>query len=259
MSNLIKKNITEIKAQIEEVEQQLLVRKQDFENVLPHKEMFEKFVRVVKTAIIQNHDLIDADRATLLMACLKCAQDGLLPDGKEAALIIYNTKKDNVYIKNAQYIPMVRGLLKKIYQSGKIINLSSNVVYTKDEFVYEAGDDAKIYHRPWLLNDRGAPYAVYAIAKTKDSIYRKVMTITEIEKVRSYSKAKDGYKSPWVEWWDEMAKKTVIRSLFKELPVGSEEWEIVQREDELYEFNNDNSNTSASVNEDVEKLNHLNS
>lgn len=47
-----------------------------------------------------------------------------------------------------------------------------------------------------------------------------VMTRKQIELVRSLSKA--GNNGPWVTHWEEMAKKTAIRRLFKYLPVSIE-------------------------------------
>ncbi|EUC94081.1 recombinase RecT, partial [Providencia alcalifaciens] len=47
-----------------------------------------------------------------------------------------------------------------------------------------------------------------------------VMTYNQIEKVRNSSKA--GKNGPWATHWEEMAKKTVIRRLFKYLPVSIE-------------------------------------
>ena len=38
----------------------------------------------------------------------------------------------------------------------------------------------------------------------------------EVEKVRKTSRA--GAFGPWKDWWDEMAKKTVIRRISKRLP-----------------------------------------
>ena len=46
------------------------------------------------------------------------------------------------------------------------------------------------------------------------------MTINEVEAIRAQSKA--GKSGPWVSHFDEMAKKTVIRRLFKYLPVSIE-------------------------------------
>ena len=52
------------------------------------------------------------------------------------------------------------------------------------------------------------------------------MSRAEIEAVRSQSKA--GTKGPWVTHWPEMAKKTVIRRLFKLLPVSIEAQRAVE-------------------------------
>lgn len=62
---------------------------------------------------------------------------------------------------------------------------------------------------------------VYAVARLKDGGTQfEVMTRKQIELVRSQSKA--GNNGPWVTHWEEMAKKTAIRRLFKYLPVSIE-------------------------------------
>ena len=62
---------------------------------------------------------------------------------------------------------------------------------------------------------------VYAVARLKDGgVQFEVMSRADVEKVRALSKA--GSSGPWVDHFDEMAKKTVIRRLFKYLPVSIE-------------------------------------
>ena len=62
---------------------------------------------------------------------------------------------------------------------------------------------------------------MYAVANLKNGgIQFEVMSRSEIEAIRKQSKA--GTSGPWVNHWDEMAKKTVIRRLFKYLPVSIE-------------------------------------
>ncbi|EBQ9580483.1 recombination and repair protein RecT, partial [Salmonella enterica subsp. enterica serovar Weltevreden] len=62
---------------------------------------------------------------------------------------------------------------------------------------------------------------VYAVARLKDGGTQfEVMTRKQIELVRAQSKA--GNNGPWVTHWEEMAKKTAIRRLFKYLPVSIE-------------------------------------
>jgi recombination protein RecT len=59
---------------------------EQIKNALPGNVTPERFVRVAITAIQQTPELVTADRKTLFGAIVRCAQDGLLPDGREAAL-----------------------------------------------------------------------------------------------------------------------------------------------------------------------------
>jgi recombination protein RecT len=189
----------------------------EFQAALPPQINTEKFIRTTLTAIQMNPELLTADRKSLLGSCMKAAQDGLLADGREAALVIFRTKEG----PKVQYMPMVGGILKKVRNSGELASISAQVAYDKDMFEYELGDEERIVHKPFLGEERGKQIAVYAIAKTKDgAIYREVMSVSDVEKVRSASKT--GKFGPWVDWWDEMAKKTVIRRLAKRLPSSAD-------------------------------------
>lgn len=208
----------------------------EFLAALPPQIDVNKFIRTLMTSVQMNPELLEADRKSLLSACMKAAQDGLLLDGREAALVVYNTKdKDGRFAKMAQYMPMVAGILKKVRQSGELLTLSANVAYENDEFIYELGDEERIVHRPMMRGERGLPIAAYAVAKTKDGgIYRDVMTFEEVQYTRSRSRAKD--KGPWVTDWSEMAKKTVIRRLSKRLPMSTDLETVVRRDDDLMEY-----------------------
>lgn len=218
---------------------------------LPPHIPVERFMRVVMTAVSGNPDLMNADRRSLFESAMKAAQDGLLPDGRDGALVIFNAKvkEDNkdVWIKKVQWMPMVGGILKKIRNSGELLSLSAYVVYENDEFQYTLGDEETIVHRPCLDSNRGDAKLVYAIAKTKDGgIYREIMTLKDVEKVRAVSKT--GKFGPWADWWDEMAKKTVIRRLAKRLPMSSDLDDLIRRDDELYDFSGRRSDVDAQQN-----------
>jgi recombination protein RecT len=202
-------------------------RQQDFAAALPAHIPPEKFVRVVQTAVISNPALLNADRTSLIGAAMKAAQDGLLPDGRESAFVLF---KDQV-----SYMPMVAGILKKVRNSGELLTIAAHVVYENDDFTYALGDDERIEHRPLLKGDRGKPVLVYAIAKTKGGgVYREVMTVADVERVRNVSRAKGA--GPWVSWWSEMARKTVIRRLAKRLPMSTDLDQVIRRDDELVEL-----------------------
>lgn len=209
----------------------LVKMEQEFKAALPPQIPVEKFIRTTLTAVQMQPDLLGADRRSLLGSCMKAAQDGLLTDGREAALVIFNSKEG----KKVQYMPMVGGILKKIRNSGELASISANVVYDRDQFEYELGDDERITHKPFLGQDRGNPIAVYAVAKTKDgAIYREVMSVSDVEKVRAASRA--GKYGPWVDWWDEMAKKTVIRRMAKRLPSSADVDQVFESDNEASGF-----------------------
>lgn len=207
----------------------------EIKTALPAHMPVERFMRVVMTAVNGNPDLLAADRRSLFESAMRAAQDGLLPDGRDGALVIFNTKVNDEWVKKVQWMPMVGGILKKVRNSGELLSIAAYVAYEKDHFEYSLGDEESISHRPCLEEDRGNPRLVYAVAKTKDGgIYREIMTIKDVEKVRNVSRAKNG--GPWKDWWDEMAKKTVIRRLAKRLPMSSDLDDLIRRDDDLYDF-----------------------
>lgn len=208
---------------VDEFRGQMTKMEGEIVKVLPRHINIAAFTRIVLTAVQLNPDLLAADRGTMFSACLNAAKDGLLPDGKQSALAVFNTnmaKKGEPpkWKKVVQYMPMVAGIRKQARQSGEVTSLTAHVVYEHDEFDYALGDDEHIDHKP-VLSGRGEAIAAYAIAKLKDGeIIREVMALDEIEKIRTSSKNPDG--PFWRNWWGEMARKTVIRRLSKSLPLS---------------------------------------
>lgn len=206
-----------------------------FEMVLASHITPQRYERVVMTAVQRDPDLLAADRRSLLMACIQCAQDGLMPDGREAALTVFKTKvktdRGDEWIPKVAYMPMVYGIRKKVYQSGQVKSFNARVVYENDDFDFAQGTEEWIRHRP-TLSDRGKLIAAYAVATFRDGATEfDVLSIDEIEKVRKVSRNADS--GPWKQWYDEMAKKTAIRRLSKALPLSSEIMDIISRDDHL--------------------------
>jgi recombination protein RecT len=196
------------------IRQNLTAMAPQFQAALPAHITVEKFTRVAMTAIQNNPDLANADRNSLFGSIVRLAQDGLLPDGREAAIVMFGNK--------AQAMPMIGGILKKIRQSGDVSYVSAQIVYSNDHFKWTLGFDETIDHQPAPLDQEpGEPMAAYAVAVLKDgSRLLEVMRKSEIEKVRNVSRAKGN--GPWVTWWGEMARKTVMRRLSKRLPMSTD-------------------------------------
>ncbi len=210
---------------VEQIRHQLIKMTPEFKNALPSHIKPEKFQRVVMTVLQQNQDLLNADRRSLFASCIKCAADGLIPDGREAALVMFG--------KQVQYMPMLAGIQKRARNSGTIASIQAHVIYEHDHFMIKRGLNETIEHEPKFPGDRGKPVGAYAIAKFKDGTdpVFEVMDINAIEKVRSVSRSKNN--GPWVQWWDEMARKTVFRRLSKWLPMDAEVDELIARDDEV--------------------------
>jgi recombination protein RecT len=191
------------------------------------------FTQVVIRAVQEDVNLLNADRASLFLACQSAAQDGLLPDRKEGALVIYNTKSGDRWIKKVQWQPMIGGIRKKLANHG--FNIRAEVVYENDEFAFEMGDDPKIIHRPPGFQDRGAIIGAYAIATDANgNKYRETMDLEELEKVRQSSRNADG--DIWTKWRTEMYRKTVAKRLFKQLPlISTDVYDLINRDNEQFE------------------------
>ncbi len=188
----------------------------EFLAVLPREITVQRFIRTAITAIQVTPSLISADRHSLLKTIMYAAQDGLLLDGHEAVAIPFFDKGKKLVV---QYMPMIGGLLKKIYASGEVMKISARTVHENDVYKFEFGDNENIHHIPEIQNDPGEMIAVYAIANAKYGIiFREMMTMREINVIRSLSKTGNLPYSPWTQHLGEMAKKTVLKRLIKRMP-----------------------------------------
>ena len=216
-------------APIEQVRNSLKLMEPQFKMALPSHISPDKFTRVVMTSIQQNPNLLNADRSSLFSACMKSAADGLLPDSKHAAMVMF---KDKV-----QYMPMVAGLLKLVRQSGEIQSITTQIVYERDNFKYWVNQDGEnLIHEPSFFHDNGKEIGAYALARTKDGgVYIEVMTEKQINDVRNVSRSKDS--GPWSGPFRlEMWKKTVLRRLIKRLPVSTDIDQVILNDDDNYEI-----------------------
>lgn len=213
-------------------------RQKDIRSALPAHIPAERFERVVMTAIQNNLQLLDAPPRELFNACIKAAQDGLLPDGREGALIARPSRNGT----SVTWQPMIAGIRKKVRNSGEISTWDVVAVYQNDKFEYELGDNPFIRHKP-ALKDRGELIAVYSVATLKGGEKsRDVMSIEDVNAIRDRSDAWRAHKSgkikstPWSTDPAEMAKKTVAKRHSKVLPMSTDLDDLMRRDDDLYDF-----------------------
>jgi phage RecT family recombinase len=183
----------------------------------------ERMVRLVCVAATKDPKLAECTPISILRAMASAAECGLevCSGANEGYLVPYNVKvKRNgkeEWESQAQFIPGYQGMVKKAIESGKVRNIEARVVYAKDQFDYELGVTPTIKHRPYLGADRGEILAVYAVAFLPNgSTQFEVMAKDEIDAIMKRGKEKSF--SPWKSDYSEMARKTVVRRLYKYIP-----------------------------------------
>lgn len=193
----------------------------------------DRFIRTAFNAIQmhpQKDKLAKADRQSIYNSCLKAAFDGLQIDGREAALVVFYDKNSNS--NQAQYMPMVQGLVKLARNSGEISSIDSEVVYEHDKFVYRIGLDDMPLHEPDWFGDRGEPVGVWACVKLKSGeVISRLLPKDKIMRIAKASKNSYQYDETKGAHWDEWWRKTAIKNVLKYAPKSSELDRVIQEDD----------------------------
>ena len=180
------------------------------------KEGTDKFIQIAANYIEQNQKLLSGDRPSLYSSIIRAAQEGLNIDGQESALVPFKGK--------ITFMPMYRGLLKQVRNSGELACLNCGVVYEDDIFEFSVDENGEhLKHVPNFKGKKDKPTVTYCIARIKDgqAPYIEIMRESEIEDCKKSSKA--GSDSPWNgKFSNEMRKKTVIRRIKKRLPSSTD-------------------------------------
>lgn len=192
----------------------------EIEKALPSHMNPDRMARIALTTIRTNPKLLEASIPSLLGAVMQAAQLGLEP-GLIGHCYLVPFRNGKTGQTDVQFIIGYKGMIDLARRSGQIENIYAHAVYSNDEFDYELGLEPKLKHKPYMEGDRGEFIGAYAVAHFKDGGYQfEFMPKSEIEKRRQRSKAaKNG---PWVTDFEEMAKKTVIRHMWKYLPISIE-------------------------------------
>lgn len=110
-----------------------------------------------------------------------------------------------------------RGLCKIAVDSDSVYDIDATAVFEGDDFYYEMGLQPVLNHIPRMHDDDKDKkvIAVYAIATLHHGIKKFVVLDREkIERARKSSL----YDAVWSAHYDEMAKKTAVKLLYKLLP-----------------------------------------
>jgi phage RecT family recombinase len=182
-----------------------------------------KFMEMAYTAVRKTPDLLQCDRASLFGAILAAAELGLMPNTNFGYCYIlpYNNKDG----KLAQFQIGYQGLIQLMYRVPEVKTVSSERVFSKDEFEYEIFPVKKITkHKPYIPKDekdsRGFLIATYAVVQL-ENVPEPLFEITfkaELDKIKSLSKAGNSAYSPYnsgTDVFNWMERKVPIKQIFK--------------------------------------------
>ena len=181
----------------------------------------ERFTRMALSAINNTPELANCTPMSFIAALMNAAQLGMEPNTPlgQAYLIPYKNKG----VLECQFQLGYKGLIDLAYRTGKIQMIQAHVVREFDYFEYQYGLDSRLVHRPGT-GDRGEITFIYGLFKLNNGGYGfEVSNKEDMDAFAAkYSKSYGSKFSPWVDNYEDMAKKTVIKRVLKYAPVSSD-------------------------------------
>lgn len=201
--------------------------------VLPKHVSPDRMLKIALGALRTTPKLMECTVESLMGAVVQCSQLGLEPNTPlgHAYLIPFEKKKKsgNQWVTDkveTQIVIGYKGLIDLARRSGQVVSIAAHAVHANDHFDYAYGLDEKLEHKP-AMSARGPVIAFYAVAKLVGGGHAfEVMSAEQVNEIRdasqNYKFARDKEKTVWGQHYEEMGRKTVLRRLFKYLPVSIE-------------------------------------
>ena len=206
--------IQTLKTDIQQVEAKMLK--------LIDKQTLEREVSFAMQAISSSSQLQKRTRESLQKAVYNIALTGLSlnPITKLAYLVPRYSNGENIAVLDPSY----QGLVKLLTDTGVVAAIEARIVNDGDDFEVNYGTTAEVIHKPKFKTRN--PHLVYAVATMPGSGLKQfeVMSIDEVNDIRDKSESYKAFNAGkiksciWVDHYNEMAKKTVIKRLYKYLP-----------------------------------------
>jgi recombinational DNA repair protein RecT len=173
----------------------------------------DRFLAAIEVGITQglkaSEDFCTGDHRAFLQAAARAAHVGLLPDGKQGAIV--------KYARDYTFQPMVEGFVEVIWKTGLVTDVNHNVVCEGDEFDFEEGDNGYVRHKRSLTRPADAPVigAWCVINLQTGGKLIEIVDRADLEKIASVNRSTKG---PRGTWGREMHRKSPFRRIVKRMP-----------------------------------------
>ena len=175
--------------------------------------------------ICQNNvRLLECEPETIQDAIINVASVGLTlnPAHSYAYLVPEYNKSRKARV--CQLRVSFRGLIKLAVDSQALSWVKADVVKEADTFEYKGIDHTPMHHMD-PFSDRGPTVGAYCVAKTTaGDLLVDVISREQLDKIQKTAKTPD----VWANWFDEMAKKAVIKRAAKQWPPGPKSTELLE-------------------------------
>lgn len=214
------------------IKRQLDEGKRLIAQVAPKHLTADRMVRLAMLAVSKQPKLAECSPLSILKSMMVASELGLEPGGAlgHGYLVPYRVNQAKRgeparWVNECQFIAGYRGLAKLARNSGEIEIVEAHPVYPGDKFVVRRGTVTDLIHEPDYQSggDRtSGATCYYAMARYKSgAVQFEVMTRGQIEAIMRSTQSEGKY-GPWLDHFDEQARKTCIRRLAKSLPLESE-------------------------------------
>ncbi len=206
-------------------------RKSAITNALPSHLTTEKMMSVVMTEFRRSPKLLECSPASLFGAILQASQLGMLPGPLgECYFVPFWNKKQGCL--DVQFILGYKGMLSLARRSGQIKSIEARCVYSNDVFKVIYGLHSDLIHEPVVTGERGDLLGSYVTVLFKEGGFQfEYMSLNDINKRRKRSQASSS--GPWMTDYEEMCMKTVVRHIFKYLPVATDLQELTTADEKV--------------------------
>lgn len=209
-------------------------KKAEINKVIPAHLKGQGLLETAMFSIRDTPALLECTVPSLVGALHRCMQFGLSPNtalGHVYLIPFWNNKKE---CKEVQVILGYRGLITLAENNSNITLWHPHEIKQNDQYEIEYGTQQRLRHTPNLTGDRGPTIAYYSVCERSNGARDfRLMTVEEVERVRSFSKQRDSV--PWTQHFDAMGMKTVMRQHAKYLPLTTQAQEFISVDDAGYQ------------------------
>lgn len=216
--------------QLDVVESFISGAKSKIKRYVSDEQFFKDLLNFSAFELKNNPKLMECPQKSIAKSIISAGVLGLRPGPQQHIHFVPRKKKG---VLECCLEVGYRGYITLLMRLPNVSFVDADCIYEGDEILIEKGGKPNLVHRPNINGDRTDQKIIgaYAVLYFNDDDRPKFvfMNRQELQKVQGTSAA-NGY-GPWNDWFGEMAKKTVLKRLSKQIDLSFELSQATHLED----------------------------